>query len=599
MRKTPRPLDRCFAAGPADWRFSTALPGRHRLRAACFPAIAVAVAISFLSAPTVAAAAGNGARTVAIAKAGSATAGGVVRVKKRRRRLHTPLPYDAVALALAKAAGRDTARPDSASSESAPRAAVSAPKMVQGFDGPRDARYAPSDSTSAVGRTRYVQLVNGRVNLTDKNGVGSGSGTLADFFGWPSATDVFDPQVIWDASTNRFYMVAAVAISGSQHYLAYAFSKTDTPTGAGSFCQYAIGPFYLFPDYPKLGDTKTALLIGVNTFSQDDSFVEADLYSIAKPPAGSGCPDPDSMIVQSFGPLRTADGNLAFTPVPANQIDGASSGAIVGLSLPSSAASNTGGLVLWKATSDATGYVTLQDVKGVKIVVPGYSIPQNAPQPGSPSDLDTLDGRLTQAVSAINPARSNAVSLWTQHTVSHPLTVAQPIVNGAEVRWYEIGIDTNTLNATGKLTSQTRFYFNGSISPDRAVDGTKVKFGNTMVLQASATSTGILPTNPTSPQSPYLPQLYPSIVAVSKATGQAQSSPVTVFNGREVLDDFSCNNSTDTCRWGDYSALTPDPTPPTAATRGRLWGINQLGDGPKDLGPYLGTWSSYSFIIDP
>ncbi|MBI5505364.1 MAG: hypothetical protein HY899_11225 [Deltaproteobacteria bacterium] len=554
--------------------------------------------MSFSSVPAVAATHGQ---SVTIVKAGHAAAtANVLAKKKKRRRMHIALPYDPVALATAKAAGRTSAQSHAGGaangSKTAPRATVNPPKVVKGFSGPASAKYSPSDSTGAVGKTRYIQLVNGYGTITDKNGGSIGSDTLAGFFDWPSATDVFDPQVIWDASTNRFYMIAVVAVSSTQHYLAYAFSKTDSPSGSKNFCKYAIGPIYLFPDYPKLGDTKNALLIGVNTFEGDEGgFIESDLYTIGKPPAGSACPDPDSMIVRGFGPLLTTEGDPAFTPVPANQIDGSDSGAIIG----SSTTSGTE-LVLWKVASDAAGDVTLQDTNGIRIALPArYTFPQNAPQPGSASELDTLDGRLTQAVSAINPARSNKVSLWTQHTVSHPLTPVQPIVNGAEVRWYEINVDTNTLNTNGKLASQTRFYFNGSIAPDRAVDGSNAKFGDTMVLQASATATGILPTTSTSPRDVYLPQLFPSIFVVAKATGQAQSAPVTVFKGNLILDDFSCQRSGGTCRWGDYSGLTPDPTPPAGAKHGRLWGINELGDGPKGSEPFLGTWSTYSFIIDP
>lgn len=44
--------------------------------------------------------------------------------------------------------------------------------------------------------------------------------------------------------------------------------------------------------------------------------------------------------------------------------------------------------------------------------------------------IDTGDGRLPQAISAIDPARAGALAIWTSHTVSGGA--------GSMVRWYEI-----------------------------------------------------------------------------------------------------------------------------------------------------------------
>ena len=103
---------------------------------------------------------------------------------------------------------------------------------------------------------------------------------------------------------------------------------------------------------------------------------------------------------------------------------------------------------------------------GDKVLVDSYDVPPDAPQQGSPLLLDTLDTRLTQAVSAVDPSPwvGGSHAIWTQHTVAGGA--------GSEVRWYEVdpgGQDTFQAN---KVSGPANYHFNGAISPDRAVNGT-------------------------------------------------------------------------------------------------------------------------------
>ena len=77
---------------------------------------------------------------------------------------------------------------------------------------------------------------------------------------------MFDPQIIWDPTTRRFYYVADDVYSAIDNRLAFGFSKTASPSSAADFCKYVIKFGPRFPDYPKLGDTEDLLLIGANTF---------------------------------------------------------------------------------------------------------------------------------------------------------------------------------------------------------------------------------------------------------------------------------------------------------------------------------------------
>lgn len=472
------------------------------------------------------------------------------------------LPADAQELAAGKAAAETEAAMIAAELGIEPLAPPPGPKVIKGFAGQKDPTISPPDTTGAVGTTRYIEPLNQVFKIWDKSGAVKGSGTLEALFGTPSGINVFDPQVIWDANTNRFYITGDIVVSNTDHRLAFVFSKTASPNSAADFCKYFLTYGANFPDFPKLGDTKDVVLIGANVFNPN-VFLRSDLVYISKPPAGSTCPAASTFKFGVFGPLKTSTGALAFTPVPANQIDGSSIGWIVGrpAAVPATGANQ---LVLWKVTSTLSGTATIASTIGKKVPVTAYKIPANAPQPGTTHRIDTSDTRPTQAVSAINPKRSNKVSLWTQHTV-----FGGP---GAEVRWYEINPVTNALFSNGKLSSTVRFYYNGAISPDRAVNGATKKFGDTMGLQATGSSSS----------------LFPSIFAVSKRGINAQSAVTNVKIGTLKMDDFSCSP---VCRWGDYSGLTPDPLPPAGAIHGRLWGNNELGAGT--------TWSTWNFVIDP
>ena len=174
------------------------------------------------------------------------------------------------------------------------------PTIVPGraFLGEVDASTTPPDTTGAVGTTRYIQLVNSRFAIFTRTGLPLAVGDLNTLFA--SVANNFDPQIIWDNTTNRFYYVGDNVISSSQNRLAFGFSTTDSPSnGSTHWCHYFLDYGAIFPDYPKLGDSASFVLIGVNNFNP--GFLRADLIAIRKP-TGTGpitsCPSPASLPVQ-------------------------------------------------------------------------------------------------------------------------------------------------------------------------------------------------------------------------------------------------------------------------------------------------------------
>jgi hypothetical protein len=447
---------------------------------------------------------------------------------------------------------------------------TSAPVQASNFAGIADTTGSPSDSTGAVGTTRYMELVNSRFGLYNRSNALVGQGTLHSLIGAAAADDVFDPQVIWDPGTSRFYYAAdQIRLADGHNLLAIGFSKAAGPNGAAGFCKYTFDYGLAdFPDYPKLGDTQNFWVLGVNVFT-GNTFTGSDILAITKPAAGSTCPAAASFGVTVKSDVTNADLTPAFTPVPANQTDTAGTGWVVArpATLPASF------LTVFKITRSATTGAAVIST-GSNVAVPSYDVPANAPQSGATQVIDTSDARNTQAVSAVDPLHANGVGLWTQHTVAGGA--------GAQVRWYEINPVTKTLFRSGKVTSATLFSFNAAISPDRKVSGTTKAFGGNMVMNFNTSSSST----------------FPAIKLVSKVGSTAQSAPVTIATSAGPGIDFTCPAVADVCRWGDYAAATPDPAASATAARGIVFGTSQYTkDGRLDPGGV--NWLTRNFSFTP
>ncbi len=485
-------------------------------------------------------------------------------------RVPSPSVYAAQKAAANSAAARLAGR----HSLSAP-GTVLAPSAVRNWAGQRDTAVAPSDSTGAIGTARYIELVNAKAAVYNRtSNTPTASGPLLNLTGCAvsACTDsVFDPQVIWDPGTKRFFYVTDDVVSSTQNFLDIGFSTTATPTlSASSWCRYSLSFGSTFPDYPKLGDTKDFMLIGSNNFS-GTSFAGSTITWVTKPPAGTTCPAATTFKVGASGTLKNANGAGAFTPVPGNQIDTSSTGWAVArpASIPSGGATF---LTVFKVTKTATGTANIQ-ATGTSVPVGAYKVPASAPQSGTSDLLDTLDTRNTQAVLAVDPAHGGVTALWTQHAVFGGA--------GSEVRWYEINPATHALIQSGTLTSPSLFTFDGAVSSDRLVNGSTKLFGGDMVIHVVQSSSTALPV----------------IKVASKIGSGAISALGTIATSAAADTGFDCIQNGGLCRWGDYAAATPDPAAPTTGSAGQVWGSSMLGAAGGSASS--SGWTTRNFAIKP
>jgi hypothetical protein len=189
------------------------------------------------------------------------------------------------------------------------------------------------------------------------------------------------------------------------------------------------------------------------------------------------------------------------------------------------------------------------------MTVGSYQEPADAPQKGSTRTLDTLDGRITHAVSGLDPDVGK-VTVWVSHCVLGGA--------GAEVRWYEVmpGKSASVLQS-GAATDPNLYVFNGGISNDRTVASSgQAAHGRAMVLGFDTSSTSA----------------YVAVQMVSKVGSNAQSAFVLVKQSSAPFDPPGACGTLG-CRWGDYSGATPDPAADLGATKGEVWLTSEFTDG--------------------
>jgi len=430
---------------------------------------------------------------------------------------------------------------------------------------------SPSDSTGAIGPANYLEVVNSRVavfdrNLLPVNASGQPDQAALDAFvnlpGW----DVGDPQIQWDQQSQRWYYLT-YATQGSTNGLAYGWSKTSDPSdlGSGGWCKLLLDTGVLFPDFPKLGHDDGHLIFGANAFGTGlggiptDQFATALVYTVPKPATNdTSC---TAGAAQQFPadttkPLPANSGapdDAAFAPVPANTTDASAAGYVVAADYPSA-------LSVWQVVGQGA---QTQLVPAGEVPVPQFDFPAQAPQPGSVYQLDTMGAQLTQAVGHRDPD-AGAQAVWTQHTVAG--------AGGRSVmRWYEL-VPSNVqqpLRQVGTVSDPVNFVFNGAVSPagdgrDAAVEYNVSGPAQPVAIRARARPGG--------------------------APAGYMGQELGLVTSSAALLDHTCGPSTATaanpglCRWGDYSGASPDPLNDRV-----VWGTSQYSGG--------SDWLSRNFAI--
>lgn len=426
--------------------------------------------------------------------------------------------------------------------------------------------WTPSDSTGAIGTQRYVEMVNSDIAVYSRSLGQIAQSSLASFVGAPHA-DVFDPQIIWDGQTQRWYYVA-MRVSGQNNYLAFGWSKTDDPGNLSSgWCKFFKPTGTHEEDYPKLGDDLKHMVIGTNMFI-GKPFYTAHIWAIPKPLGGdTGCSKPATY---KWGtqdqPLKTGDNNVVETPVPAQTGRTSSHVDYVAASdAPADQSDKTGHQIQTWHVSGARNSPRL--TRDANVSVSQYRVPADVHQPNSDRILDASDARLTQAVAMGDPA-AGTLALWTQHTIRAP-------GGRSRVRWYELLPRAGSpRRQQGNIENAQHSVFNGAIAPT----------GNGGAIIDYNVGSDTL-----------LPQIRARSRLSSTSLGRMTGEITLASSAGSPDHDFSCYDKepeagSHECRWGDYAAMTADPNASDSA-----WGTN-MALGP-DQGDTHAHWKTQNFQL--
>ena len=446
----------------------------------------------------------------------------------------------------------------------------------------------PPDTTGAIGPSHYVEMTNGLVLVHDRALGQVARRSLRDFAGWADSGSVVDPQIQWDEQAGR-WLFAVLVSRVQENALVFGWSRTADPTDlVNGWCRYRSNTGVLLEDFPKLGHDDDYLILGTNVFEDTDAdpatprpFRTSRIWAAQKPPRGSSdCP---TTTVRRFGapesPLRSADGDRVFTPMPANTLEARARGYVVAAD---SADANPGTQIMaWHVDPGASGAELIAD-GNIDVSANGpYLSPehneqdQEVPQPGTANELDSMQANLTQAVSATDP-EAGAEAVWTQHTVAGPGGSA----GRTEVRWYELLPASRSARQQGVIRDPSHYVFNAAISPARN--------GTDATISYNVGSGSLLP----------------EIRARSRRrpdTPLGDMGPeITLGTSAAAAQDRSCRAPDPThapiCRWGDYAGASPDPQNATV-----VWGSNQALGPPRGSAPAmdLPAWTTRNFAISP
>jgi hypothetical protein len=393
-----------------------------------------------------------------------------------------------------------------------------APPALKGitFNGVSQSGFFPPDTHGTVGPNHFIEVTNSHLDIFNKisgarvNGCGTGTClgvSLNSFFGYPTRS-LFDPRAIYDPVWKRFIITApAFAESATVQRFFIAISTSSNPLGSYFIYNLDVDFFNnanIF-DFPQLGMDQDSIIITANIFTSSNAFAGADMFAIAKARLYNGL----GFSVPVFTGLV---GTLA-PPIVRDQ----NAKTFLAAATPGSNA-----IRLYTLRDSSRAGMTLTGP--VNIPVPAYTVPRDAFQPGTAAVLDTSDNRFVNASSQIGN------SLWQTHTIA--------LGSFPAPKFYEINTSNNTIRQSG-------FYFKSGSSDDFNASITANDL-NDVYVTWSATDR---PVN-TNAQVRFSGRRSTDALGVIAAGTSCFTSSVALTG----------NTQNGVQRWGDYSAVSVDPT---------------------------------------
>jgi hypothetical protein len=424
-----------------------------------------------------------------------------------------------------------------------------APAALGNFAGLTDTGWFPPDCTVAVGPEHVLAAVNASFAVYSKTGsVARAPQTFASWYASViTAAKIFDPKVIFDQHSNRWFLLTVALPSDpakNESYFLLSVSQTADPLGL--WWNYKLDATKdgntattNWADYPSLGVDPQAVYLTANMFKFGGNFQYAKVRILNKAPLLTG----SAATWWDFTKLKNGGGSMAFTVQPCLTFGAPQVEYLVNSYFTGAATENQ--LTLWSIT----GTPTSPTLTGRTVTTAAYGQPPAADQKGGTPALNSGDVRVLNAV-------FRGGSVWCGLTTFHNWGES---VNRAAIHWFQLNPATGALVQQGVFGAKALHYFYPALMPDANGNMTLVFCRSGTNEFASIYFTGRKATDPVG-------QLQPSAL-LKAGTGNMQHV------------DTSGRN-----RWGDYSGAAADP-----ADGRNVWFYSMFGDTGNNWGTWVGA----------
>ena len=388
-----------------------------------------------------------------------------------------------------------------------------------GFAGQGNTGYFPPDTDGDVSEDHFIQVVNTKFNVYDKQGTKLlgplNLGTLwADLPGGPWGSDG-DPICLYDEEAQRWVITQFDIHDATHNYELFAISESSDPLGA--YHLYAFGFGVQFNDYPKIGVWNDGYYATYNLFSNNynPSFVGSKITAVEREKMLVGDPDAAMIEFLKYNKYATMPADIDGEDLPD-----------AGAACPVMYITSAKKIELWDfaADWDTPGNSTL--TLGVTLTPETFSKYNGTiPQPNG-NGLDALGNMIMNRLAYRK--FDDHESMVVNHTV---IAYAK-----AGVRWYEFRRDDPS--------QEWDIYQQGTFAPS---DGNYRWMGSTAINANGDIAIAYSVSNNS--------DIHPSI----RYTGRRAGDPLGEMTLEEVELKTGTSSQSGASRWGDYSCLNVDP----------------------------------------
>jgi hypothetical protein len=393
--------------------------------------------------------------------------------------------------------------------------------------------YRPPDTMGAVGTTQFMETANGYLRVYDKyTGTVQSSMSMSNFWtlaGLPGGGGG-DQRVLFDHFTNRWI---ALGFGATGNKINIGISDTANANGSWKSTQI-VGAAGTTLDYPTLGMDKNGVYIGTNNFPAA-GFQGTSLFVIPKADLFSGAPTLANMTTFNNPYPSVLDRGFAIQgAVNWSNTNNSNKGNILALNIDTFKDFNRyqiNGVNAAGATQTASTAIGVAD----------YDYTNPARQPDGSRVVDTLDERISS-----NVYESNG-KLYAVHTVTPTGT------DHTSVRWSVLNAATGAVIQEGDISGGGYDYFQGSIAVN--------EFGQA-VIGFNRSGSQLTDGNGDGKADGNISFMARAFYTDgSGGLAQDGSDMLLKVSG---ISDYHCSSQVNpvSCRqrWGDYSAVSIDPT---------------------------------------